>query len=113
MKRLVIPEDQYRKPLLSLNLGGKEYIIKEVYGKYADEMFDIADKIQETKEGTKEQMQLINEMMNLVLCKANNVPEDVYNKLSFTVKMEIFEAIQDNVEESKEDLKKTETVIEK
>lgn len=113
MKRLVIPENEYRKPLLSLNLGGKEYIIKEMYGKFVDEIFDISDEMQKIGEGTREHSQLTNKLVHLVLCKANNVPEEVYNKLSPSRKMEIFYSICDDTEESKEDLKKTETVIEK
>lgn len=116
MKRLVITEDQYRKPLLSLNLGGKEYIIKEVYGKYADALYDFSDEIK-TKTEQIEQIRIMDKAINLVLCKANNIPEDVYNELSFTVKMEIYDAIENAIEndaeEIKEGLKKTETVIEK
>ncbi|QAT39536.1 hypothetical protein [Clostridium sp. JN-9] len=108
MKRLVIPESQYRKSLLSLNLGGKEYIIKELYGKFADEMFNMVDEIQKSTYGTREQTQLVDKMVNLVLCKANGVPENVYNQLSISVKMEIFENIKDDAEDSTEDLKKTE-----
>lgn len=99
---------QYRKPLLDLELDGKHYIIKEIFGRYTEKILDLQDEMTkaQAENRVKDTYKLSRDIAKVFLCEANQVPEDLFSQLGDSAIEEILAPLFNQGE----DLKKTEVI---
>lgn len=98
MKKIKITN--YRKTVYEIELDGKTYEIKELYGANLDRYIDALDDMQQARAeaNPKATVEVATRICKIVLCEANGVPVEIVDAMSPTVIGEVLDPFYGEVD---------------